>query len=288
MSARYTPKEIHPSIFEQVLSVTGGYMSGNVTDSKVTAAGNKHTQVWMAEYWKGILLWLVLIIPVIAMLPWLKEHVGKPAVLAAFFSGIIAWLSLGYWGLQKNRGLLTWEEIEAVRSALDLNENQTLYLDCLRYIEECSILDNEQKKTWRAALYQALDQAVTLEKLSSEMTHSAGGKDHAESLTEIERLEALADRSSDPVAQKAYTESANLARDRMAKWDGVAVQAERTEAHLELTRQTLLKTRDTLKSLSLEQQRTVYVDLEPLRANLGRIQSDAYEIQRAIEELREI
>lgn len=288
MSARFTPKEIHPSVFEQVLTVTGGYTSGTATDPKILAAGRKHSQVWMAEYWKGIILWMLFFIAVVVTAVASKSMLGKPGTALILMGGILAWLAMGYFGLQRNRGLLTWEELDAVRPALDLTANQALYLDCLTYVEQSPILDADQRKTWREALYRALDQAVTLQKLSEEMKDSAGGKDHADSLAEIERLESLASQSTDSLAKKAYEESAQMARERMTRWDGVASQAERTEAHLELTRQTFLKTRDTLKSMSLEQQRTVHVDLEPLRQNLSRMQSDAYEIQRAIEELRQI
>ena len=287
MSARFTPKDIHPSIFEKVLAVTGGYMSGT-TNPKVLAVGGKHSQIWFAEYWRGMVLWMACFIGVIVGTSLMKEHFGKPAAVFFLLAGIASWMALGFWGLQRNRGLLTWQELEAVRPALELNENQTLYLDCLQYVEESTILDATHKKSWREALYRALDQAVTLEKLSADMTNSAGGKDHSESLAEIQRLESLAETSTDPAAKSAYHESALLARERMSRWDGVAAQAERTEAHMELTRQTFLKTRDTLKSLRLEHQRTVHVDLEPLRANLNKIQSDSYEIQRAIEELRQI
>ena len=98
----------------------------------------------------------------------------------------------------------------------------------------------------------------------------------------------VSSQSTDQVAKEAYDQSLEMAQDRMSKWDSFAVQAERTEAHMELTKQTFLKTRDTLKGLSLTQQEAVRVDLEPLRANLSRVQTDAHEIQRAIEELRQI
>jgi hypothetical protein len=288
MSARFTPKDIHPSIFKEVLAVTGGYMNGSLTDPNSVAAATKHTSVWFAEYWKGIILWICGVIPVLAGTAMLKESVGKPGSIMFFFLSLIIWFGIGYLGLQKNRGVLTWEEVEAVRPALHLNEHQSLYLDCLKHVEESRILDAAQKKSWREALYHALDQAMTLDALSKDMMHSSGGKNQAESMAEIERLDSLVKKSTDDVARQAYGESLQLAQDRMSKWDSIASQAERTEAHLELTKQTFLKTRDTLRSQSLQDQRTVQVDLEPLRANLSRVQTEAYEIQRAIEELKQI
>ena len=107
-------------------------------------------------------------------------------------------------------------------------------------------------------------------------------------MDEIKRIETLLNQSADPIAKDAYGESLRLATDRLSKWDSIAVQAERTEAHLELTKQTFLKTRDTLKGMSLQNQQAVQIDLEPLRANLSRVETEAHEIQRAIEELRQI
>ena len=120
------------------------------------------------------------------------------------------------------------------------------------------------------------------------MLNSSGSKNHSENLTEITRIESLTERTSDPIAKEAYSESLRLAKDRLSKWDSMATQAERTEAHLELTKQTFLKTRDTLKGMSLQNQQAVQIDLEPLRANLSRVETEAHEIQRAIEELRQI
>ncbi len=287
MSARFTPKDIHPSIFAAVHDLTTTYMSGTA-DQRTTAAGTKHSSVWFAEYWKGTMIWLLGLIPVIGGAAMAADLGGKTLRVLTFLILLSAWLAAGYVGYQKNKKLITWGELEALRPGLDLSEHQSLYLDCLRYVEESRVLDADQKKSWRDALFNALDQALVLNKLSADMKTSSGVENHSESLSEIDRLKSLSSQSTDEVAKDAYNQSLEMAQDRMSKWDSFAVQAERTEAHMELTKQTFLKTRDTLKGLSLTQQEAVRVDLEPLRANLSRVQTDAHEIQRAIEELRQI
>lgn len=287
MSARFTPKDIHPSVFEAVYEMTASYMSGTA-DALTTAAGSKHSSVWFAEYWRGTMIWLLGLIPVIGGAALAADLGGKAIDVFTFLILLGLWMAAGYVGYQKNKKMITWQELEALRPGLNLSEHQSLYLDCLRYVEESRVLDADQKKSWRDALYNALDQALVLNKLSEEMKSSSGGKNHTESLAEIARLQSLSSQSTDEVAKEAYGQSLEMAQDRMTKWDSFAVQAERTEAHMELTKQTFLKTRDTLKGLSLTQQEAVRVDLEPLRANLSRVQTDAHEIQRAIEELRQI
>ena len=267
--------------------MTASYMSGTA-DALTTAAGSKHSSVWFAEYWRGTMIWLLGLIPVIGGAALAADLGGKAIRVFTFLILLGLWMAAGYVGYQKNKKMITWQELEALRPGLNLSEHQSLYLDCLRYVEESRVLDADQKKSWRDALYNALDQALVLNKLSEEMKSSSGGKNHTESLAEIARLQSLSSQSIDEVAKEAYGQSLEMAQDRMSKWDSFAVQAERTEAHMELTKQTFLKTRDTLKGLSLTQQEAVRVDLEPLRANLSRVQTDAHEIQRAIEELRQI
>lgn len=288
MARRLNDKDVHPSILAAVVELTSSYSSGAVTDPRQAKAASKHSQVWFAEYWKEFTIWLACVIPAIAIGVSFPAGSPKGLKVLMIFGMIGLWLFGGYQALKKNRTIVTWEEIDAIRSGLDLSEHQDLYLDCLKSVEESKILDDNQRKTWREALYHALDQAISLSNLTEEMKSSAGGKNHAEGLEEIARIEALEAKATDEVARGAYTESLQLARERLSKWDSIASQAERTEAHLELTRQTFLKTRDTLRSMSMSQQQSVHVDLEPLRANLSRVQADAYEIQRALEELKQM
>jgi hypothetical protein len=287
MSARFTPKDIHPSIFEAVHELTASYMSGTA-DQRTTLAGTKHSSVWFAEYWKGTMIWLLGLIPVIGGAAIAADTGGKALRVFTFLILLCLWLAAGYAGYQKNKKMLTWEELEALRPGLNLSEHQSLYLDCLKSIEESKVLDASQKKSWREGLFNALDQSMSLSKLSEEMRMPLGGKNHSDSLAEITRLKSLTAQTSDSIAKQAYEESLKMALDRLSKGDSLAVQSERTEAHLELTKQTFLKTRDTLTGMSLQQQHSIQVDLEPLRANLSRVQNEAHEIQRAIEELRQI
>lgn len=288
MSSRFTPNDIHPSIFEAVHALTSSYMNDQLKDEKRVAAATKHSGVWFAEYWKGCLLWFACLAPIVLGAAGTPDAWGKFAKVAFLVVSICAWLALGVYGYEKNKKLLTWEELDTLRPGLLLTEHQSLYIDCLQAVEESKVLDATQKKNWRDALYNALDQAIVLENLAEEMKQSAGGKNHATEISEVNRLEALVAKSSDPLARQAYEESLQMAKERMGKWDSVASQAERTEAHIELTRQTFMKTRDTLRGMRLQQQQTVHVDLEPLRANLNRVQTEAYEIQRALEELTQI
>ena len=289
MSARYTPKDIHPSIFEAVLSVTGAYMNGTLTDPKDIKAATSHSTVWFAEYWKGMFVLGLGFLGSIAATAFASQlHLGKGPTVLIFMACIAVSLFTALKAYEKNKKLLTWQELEALRPALDLTEHQSLYVECLQYVEESRVLDDAQKKSWRTVLYNALDQAIVLTNLSDEMQNSSGSKNQSENLSEISRIESQMARTSDPIAKEAYSESLRLANDRLSKWDSMASQAERTEAHLELTKQTFLKTRDTLKGMSLQNQQSVQIDLEPLRANLSRVETEAHEIQRAIEELRQI
>ena len=289
MGTRLTPKDIHPSIFEEVLGVTGAYMNGTLTDPKAVKAATNHSSVWFSEYWKGIFAVVLGILGAVAATAFVAQfHLGKGVTVLTFVTLLALSLFAGMKAYEKNKKLLTWEELDSLRPALNLTEHQTLYIECLQYVEESRALDAEQKKSWRSVLYNALDQAIVLTKLSGEMQHSSGSKNHSDNLSEISRLEGQMDRASDPVAKEAYAQSLRLAKDRLSKWDSIASQAERAEAHLELTKQTFLKTRDTLKGMSLENQKSILIDLDPLRSNLTRIEMDAHEIQRAIEELRQI
>lgn len=289
MGTRLTPKDIHPSIFEAVLSVTGAYMNGTLTDPKAVRAATNHSSVWFSEYWKGIFGVVLAILASVAATALVSQlHVGKGITVLTFMSLLAISLYVGMKGYEKNKKLLTWQELKALLPALELTEHQSLYIECLEYVEESKVLDANQKASWRTVLYNALDQSIVLSKLSDEMQHSSGTKSQSQSLNEISRIEAQLERTTDPVARDAYAESLRLAKDRLSKWDSIAAQAERTEAHLELTKQTFLKTRDTLKGMSLENQKSIVLDLEPLRTNLSRVESEAYEIQRAIEELRQI
>ena len=289
MSARYTPKDIHPSIFEAVLTVTGAYMNGTLTDKREIAAASKHSSVWFSEYWKGIFVVVLGLLGSVAITAFVAQvHVGKGVTVLVFLTMVALSLFGGMKAYEKNKQLLTWQELEALRPALDLSQEQSLYVECLQYIEESKVLDESQKKSWRTVLFNALDQAIILTKLSEDMLRSSGSKNQSENLAEIDRIESQMNRSSDPVAKEAFRESLRLAKERLSKWDSIAVQAERTEAHLELTKQTFLKTRDTLKGMSLENQNAIQVDLEPLRSNLSRVESEAHDSQRAIEELRQI
>lgn len=269
--------------------MTGAYMNGTLTDPKAVKAATNHSSVWFSEYWKGIFAVVLGIMASVAATAFVAQfHLGKGVTVLTFFVLLALSLYGGMKAYEKNKKLLTWEELDALRPALNLTEHQSLYVECLQYVEESRVLDAEQKQSWRTVLYNALDQAIVLTKLSDEMHHSSGSKNQSDNLSEISRLEAQRDRASDSVAKEAYGESLRLAKDRLSKWDSIASQAERAEAHLELTKQTFLKTRDTLKGMSLENQKAILIDLEPLRTNLSRVEMDAHEIQRAIEELRQI
>ena len=288
MSARYTPKDIHPSIFESVHTLTSGYMNGYITDKTSVNAATKHSGVWFAEYWKGVVACIAGFLSVIAGTAFAADYLGKPGKVLVFLTLMSVWAALTVLAYQKNKKMMTWQELDSLRPGLDLSEQQSLYLECLQYVEESRVLDETQKKSWRNVLYNALDQALVLTNLSVEMQTASGSKNHSENMAEIHRIESLSNDSTDPMAKNAYDDSLRMAKERLAKWDSIAVQTERTEAHLELTKQTFLKTRDTLKGLSLQNQQTVQIDLEPLRAYLSRVETEAHEIQRAIEEIRQI
>ena len=67
----------------------------------------------------------------------------------------------------------------------------------------------------------------------------------------------------------------------------MAAQSERIEAQLELTRQTFLQTHESLSGLTIGAQQSIHISLDPLRANLSRVQSESESILKAIEELNQ-
>jgi hypothetical protein len=194
-------------------------------------------------------------------------------------------MAVGAYLHKKSQGQVTLDEIEAIRPVLNLSENQKLYLDCVKAVLESRILLETQKASWLASLNASLDQSMELQNLDRLMRESIGATSVTEIHGEVARLEARMNESLDATNQEIFRQSLEMAKERLMRSEGLAGQLERAEAHLELTRQTFIKTRETLRGLEIGTQQNTRHDLEPLRANLSNVQAEAFAIRAAIDEL---
>ncbi len=287
---QYSKLDIHPSIFEAIDSINTQSMSGqSVSDGTFVKAYNAYNSAWFKVHWRGFSLWVAGLAPTIATIPILRNvlEVPKPASAAIFFVALAAWIGGGIWGWERTKRDITVDELSAILPALELSESQKLYLTSVVSVLYSKILDDTQKQSWLQALYQALDNALSLEKIHVDMRASIGGVSHQELLNEIAGLEAKVASAQDEMAKATYLESLELAKGRLNRSNGMAAQSERIEAQLELTRQTFLQTQESLSGLSIGSQQSAHVSLDPLRANLSRVQNESQSILRAIEELNQ-
>lgn len=290
MPENYSKEEIHPSIFDAVDAANSHVMNGQTwADGTAQKAYSAYNSAWFEAHWKGFWLWVAALVPTIGTIPFLRNvlEVPKPASVGLFFVGLAAWIGAGVYGWEKTKKDITGKELETILPALSLTESQKLYLGSVVAVLNSKLLDGEQKRSWLKALYQALDNALSLEKLLESMRASIGGSTHGQLLEEIQALKARVESANDEFAKETYNESLKLAEGRLARSHGMSAQSERIEAQLELTRQTFLQTHESLSGLTIGAQKSIHVSLDPLRANLSRVQSESESILRAIEELNQ-
>jgi hypothetical protein len=284
---RFTKNELHPVIFERMKEfASSAYMTNGMTPEQYKVY-NKHSGVWFKEYWRGLSLWVAGIPLGIGATALAKQYMTKGAAALVFFACLAIWCAVGAMGYAKTQGEATLGELEALRPGLKLSETEGLYLDCFIAVQKCELLDAEQRRAWCDALREAMNRSIQLQELEEELRQLSGGKGSHEVQEEIHRLEGLVASTEDSVAKQTYQESLEIVRARSTKAESALVQIERTEAHLELTRQTFIRTREMIRSLQVNQQQVTRVDLDPLRANLDRVQTDAKLIVDAIEELNQ-
>lgn len=284
---RLTKSEIHTSIFQAMEDIRNGMAYGAVKDPDQIKAMSKHSGVWFKEYWKGFTAWILALIPIFGSVAITKPMFGGGVALLIMSALCAGWIGLAVWLYKKNQGIVIEEELETLRPALDLDENQSLYYDCILAVLNSKLLNDSQKISWLTSLSQALENAMQLDRISKELLQASGGKRFEELNAEQNRIQTLVESSTDPIAKDAYMQSLQMVKERVSKAESLAVQAERTEAHLELTRHTFIRTRETLKGLTLQNQNSVQVDLEPLRVNLSKVESESSTILKAIEELNQ-
>ena len=290
MPENYSKQDIHPSIFEAVDEANTHVMNGNSwADGSAQKAYSAYNSAWFEAHGKGFWIWMVGLIPTIGMIPLLRNvlEVPKPASVLIFFLGLATWIGLGIFGWEKTKKDITIKELETIVPALNLSESQRLYLSSVVSVLSSKLLDAEQKQSWLKALYQALDNALGLEKIHKEMRQVIGGSSHSEILAEVETLRGRVESAQDEQARVTYAESLRLAEGRLSRSDGMAAQSERIEAQLELTRQTFLQTHESLSGLTVGAHHSIHVSLDPLRANLSRVQNESESILKAIEELNQ-
>ncbi len=290
MLEQYSREHIHPSIFEAIDGLNSAALAGETAVASTNMkAYNAYNSAWFAAHWKGFTAWAVGIIPTIGTIPFLRGviEMPKPASAGIFFVVLAAWIGAGIYGWERTKKDVTIRELESIIPALELTESQKHYLSSVIAVLGSAILDSEQKKSWLKALYQALDNALGLEKIHRDMRQMIGGSSHAELLAEVDSLRVRVDSAQDQMAKATYAESLRLAEGRLSRSEGMAAQSERIEAQLELTRQTFLQTHESLSGLTVGAQHSIHVSLDPLRANLSRVQSESESILRAIEELNQ-
>ena len=288
MKRRLTAADIHPSIFEAIklLSTTTLTGENGATTSVYTSpAYAKWSSAWFKEYWLGCTLWFTSVIPLIAGALALRSEFSKGVSALVLILGTGLWLGAGFALYRRTQKQATWAEIDAVRPILNLTQSQVLYLDCVKAVLDSRVLEESQKQSWLASLNASLDQALELDKLYADMRESLGGSSVQEMEAERLRLQSRMDAADDPTSKEIFRQSLEMAADRLSRSDGMAAQIERAEAHLELTRQTFIKTRETLMGLEIGSKRSTQIDLEPLRANLARVQNEAFAIRSAIDEI---
>ncbi len=252
-------------------------------------AYNAYNSAWFQAHWKGFTAWMVGLVPTIATIPFFRNvlEVPKPASVGIFFVGLAGWIAAGIYGWERTKKDVTIKELESIIPALELTESQKQYLGSVVAVLGSKILDSDQKKSWLKALYQALDNAVGLEKIHKDMRQVIGGSSHSEMIAEVESLRHRVETAQDEQAKQTYAESLRLAEGRLTRSNGMAAQSERIEAQLELTRQTFLQTHESLSGLTVGAQHSIHVSLDPLRANLSRVQNESESILKAIEELNQ-
>lgn len=290
MAKNYSKEDIHPSIFEAVDAANSHVMNGQTwADGSAQKAYSAYNSAWFAAHGKGFWLWMLGLVPTIGMIPFVRNvlEVPKPASAAIFFVGLATWIGLGIYGWEKTKKDITVRELETIVPALELSESQRLYINSVVAVLGSKLLDSDQKQSWLKALYQALDNALSLEKLHKDMRQVIGGSSHSELLSEVDSLRHKVSSAQDEMAKGTYAESLRLAEGRLSRSEGMAAQSERIEAQLELTRQTFLQTHESLSGLTVGAQHSIHVSLDPLRANLSRVQNESESILRAIEELNQ-
>ena len=291
MKHRLTAAEIHPSIFvaiKEVASATLTDPSGGTLSVYSHPAYSKWTTAWFREYGVASLLWFLAVIPIIAGTIAVRSEFGKGAAAFTLTTGIALWLGAAFLLHRKTQSQATWAEIEAIRPILKISENQNLYLDCVKAVLDSKVLEESQKGSWLASLNASLDQALQLDKLHLEMQETIGASSVKELEEERVRIQQRMESATDPSSKEIFRESLEMAEDRLNRSDGMAGQVERAEAHLELTRQTFIKTRETLRGLEIGSRQSTQIDLEPLRANLARVQVEAHAIRSAIDEIAQL
>jgi len=290
VAANYSKEDIHPSIFEAVDAANSHVMNGQTwADGSAQKAYSAYNSAWFQAHGKGFWLWMLGLVPTIGAIPFFRNvlEVPKPASAALFFAGLAVWIGLGVYGWEKTKQDITVRELETIVPALELSDSQKLYLNSVIAVLSSKLMDAEQKQSWLKALYQALDNALGLEKIHRDMRQMIGGASHTELLSEVDSLRAKVGTAQDQMAKATYAESLRLAEGRLSRSEGMAAQSERIEAQLELTRQTFLQTHESLSGLTVGAQHSIHVSLDPLRANLSRVQSESESILRAIEELNQ-
>lgn len=286
MSRRLTTADLHPSVFDLVHQAA--YSGGMAADGMGSPAYSNFGSVWLKEYWKGFLAWLIGFFCVISLIILTKDHFSKGTNVIFLLGGMGLWMGLGVALYNRNRQMATWEEIEALRPLMKASDCQDAYLDCVKCVLESRVLEDSQKQSWLASLNASLDQALQLEDLDREMRKLLGGDSATGILAERNVLAAKVVAAQDPVSREAFKQSLEMVDDRIRRSSGLAAQAERAEAHLELTKQTFLKTREVLTGLTIGSRHATQFDLEPLRANLARAQDESVAIRSAIDEIAQL
>ena len=276
---------MHGSILRAIRDVGSGKCTAESGSIYLTQAYQNWSAIWTKQHWAGLLGYSLALIPTVAIPLLLRPELGKPGAGFALLGTLSVWVTAMVLAYRRSLQSVTWEEVRAIRPALTLSQNQSLYLDCVDSVLSCRLLEESQKASWLASLSASLDQAIELEKLYAGMRESIGGATVRELEADCATIEQKLDKAQDAASREIYRQVLDLAQARLRGCDALSSQLERAEAHLELTRLTFIRTREMLVGLAMGAKRSTQIDLEPLRANLADVQQDANSIRAAIDEL---
>jgi hypothetical protein len=282
---RLTKKDIHPSVFDAAKRLI---TEGMNNPSPSSQPYSDHLNVWMAEYWKGLVGYLASLPAALILITTLNpSNEATPITKIASVAVIVGWIALGVYLHKKNSEQITPKELQALKDVLGLSANGKLYIDCVLKVLSSKILDQVQQKEWMQSLWQTMDYSAKIEALISQGKEGMRGSNSADE--DIRRLESKIESTTDPIARQTYEQSLDITKRLMSNTPTKDQTLERAEAQLELISQTLLETRDSLGSLQEPN-----IPPEPgfgvaeLRANLSKVQFDSQEILRAVGEVQSV
>jgi xanthosine utilization system XapX-like protein len=276
---------VHPSIFAAIDKVTSQMMSGSLpNDEKGHKAISEHQAVWWKTYGKGCALWSVASLAAMVGILYGLKAMGTPKPFMLFALVVCAAIELviGYQAYKANKRKLTAEELAAIKPALSLSTAQAAYVDALVALDSAEAIPADQRNEIVKHLNSLLDEEEQLEghrKWLSDVPPT-------DLENERDRLRVRAEAATDPVAKAAFTQSLEIAEQRLAAATVQMAAVERLDAQQEMIRQAILSVRESVGRMRGAAGMTAPLDLDGLRQNVSLVHNQARSVEAAIEEVR--